>query len=120
MSGVDNLRVGRRRIDDEQVERERRIEHARELLEREFIEAVLSDDPATMVSHVKLHRADPELVPVIDALRDVLDDPQGMHMQRLLHMLARRDDSEGIEVLRKIARAFAEDQLNLLLQRGAL
>ena len=121
---VDNLRVGPRIADEVEHLRQQRVQEARELFEREFIAAVLADDPWVQVSRVKVHSGDRESCPVLDLLYELVfeggSDVSSMHLQRLLHILARRDDTDSGEMLQQLAQAYAESQVDLLEQRGAL
>jgi hypothetical protein len=124
MGTVDNLRVGPRMADEVEHLRQQRMQEARELFEREFIAAVLADDPWVEVSRVKVHSGDREVVPVLDMLYELVfeggSDESSVHLQRLLHLLARRDDGDSAVMLQQLAQAYADSQVDLLEQRGAL
>jgi hypothetical protein len=119
---IDNLRVGGRYADELEDHRQARIAKAREMLENEFIAAVLADEPSRQVSRVKLHTSDSESIELIDLFWHMLfegGDAPTAHLRRLLHLLARRD-SETADVVRQLAQTYADDQVDLLVQRGAL
>lgn len=121
MPSVENLRVGPRKADELEDARQARVQQALELYEAEFTAAVLTGDPLRQVSRVPVHSGEPETMSVLDLVRDMLDGDDGdTFLHRLLHLLARNDDGESVQMLLELASYHADTQVDLLQQRGAL
>lgn len=121
MKTVDNLRVGPRLADEVEHLRQQRITEARHMLEREFVDAVLRDDPQVEVSCMTEHRNERENIALGDLVYSLMfDDSTGVHLRALLHALAHADDECTAGLLCQLAQAYADDQVDLLEQRGAL
>ena len=122
MKTIDNLRAGPRIADELAAERERLIGRARSLFETEFMNAVLTDNPMAEVSRMATPGDIRETVPIADLFTEMIFEGAAaqMHRLRLLNLIAHPDDEHASITLRAFAQEYADEQIELLLQRGAL